>query len=223
MRGPLGFLYLAFFMKYPIAEHCPLCRTAATQFYKQEFFCCSECKGIFRPQQLHLGPEDERVRYQNHNNDVHDPRYRQFVSPITTAVESDFSVVHKGLDFGAGTGSAISRVLLEKGYNIRQYDPFFHHYPELLEKKYDYVVCCEVIEHFYNPRMEFSLLSRLLNPGGWLYCMTHVYSPEIPFADWYYKNDPTHVFIYQKETMEWISKFRFSELSIKGRLVKFRS
>jgi len=37
----------------------------------------------------------------------------------------DFNTNHKGLDFGAGTGPVISKVLKDKGYCIAQYDIFF--------------------------------------------------------------------------------------------------
>ena len=42
--------------------------------------------------------------------------------------------------------------------------------------------------------------------------MTHLYIKEIDFAKWYYKNDITHVFIYQRETLmkirdKWIIFF----------------
>jgi hypothetical protein len=52
--------------------------------------------------------------------------------------------------------------------------------------------------------------------------MTHLYDPSIEFNSWYYKNDPTHVFIYQKETIEWIKqRFNFSSVAIEGRLITF--
>jgi SAM-dependent methyltransferase len=105
---------------------------------------------------------------------------------------------------------------------IKQYDPFFHKYPELLNEKYDYIASCEVVEHFHYPDKEFELLKKLLLPNGMLFCMTDIYNPTIDFANWYYKNDPTHVFIYQKETFEWIkTTFNFSDLTIDKRLVSF--
>ena len=30
----------------------------------------------------YLSQEEEKERYKNHNNDVNDPRYQKFVSPI---------------------------------------------------------------------------------------------------------------------------------------------
>ncbi|MDA3817128.1 MAG: hypothetical protein PF486_07110, partial [Prolixibacteraceae bacterium] len=91
----------------------------------------------------------ERERYIEHNNDVNDVRYQNFVSPITGAVQNDFSPVDSGLDFGGGTGPVITNFINDNGYNIIDYDPYFNDRPELLEKTYDYIACCEVMEHFF--------------------------------------------------------------------------
>lgn len=155
-----------------------------------------------------------------HHNDVNDPRYQKFVRPIVESVVKYCQKAHVGLDFGCGTGPVISKLLLDQGYKIEQYDPFFRDQPGLLDEKYDYIVCSEVIEHFREPAKEFKLLRALLNPGGKLFCLTERYSPEIDFDGWYYKNDPTHVFFYQDRTFEWIrDNFHFPALTIEGRLV----
>ncbi|WP_321540387.1 methyltransferase domain-containing protein [Flavobacterium piscinae] len=70
-------------------------------------------------------------------------------------VLKDFSSKHSGLDFGSGTNSVIVKLLKDKNYNIVEYDPFFSNQPEVLEKRYDYITCCEVIEHFHHPFEEF--------------------------------------------------------------------
>jgi SAM-dependent methyltransferase len=157
-----------------------------------------------------------------HNNNVDDVRYQQFVSPVTSAVMNDYSPKHKGLDFGAGTGPVISKVLTDNQFNIKAYDPFFHNHPQLLDETYDFIACCEVIEHFYTPCKEFSLLKSLLKPNGRLYCMTDIYNENIDFHGWYYKNDPTHVFFYQQQSFRYIKdKFGFSDVTIDGRLITF--
>jgi len=208
-------------MQEKIIELCPLCQNPGEAFNEDELFICKNCLGIFRPKKSQLTPFEEKLRYKTHNNDVNDKRYQKFVSPITTSILNEFTPKDTGLDFGAGTGPVISKILKEKNYNISQYDPFFYNNPELLEEKYDYIACCEVIEHFYNPQKEFKLLKKLLKPKGILYCMTHIYNPDIQFADWYYKKDPTHVFIYQKETFKWIKKqFDFSTMTIDDRLIR---
>ncbi len=211
-----------FMIKDSLTEQCPLCHQNSKRFYLDIFYCCNECEGIFKRRQSLPTPQEEIKRYEEHNNDVNDIRYQNFVSPITNAVKSNFSTEHLGLDFGSGTGPVISKVLSDYEYNIKQFDPFFCNDTDVLQLKYDYIVCCEVIEHFHFPDKEFHLLKHLLKPKGHLYCMTHLYSKEIYFANWYYKNDDTHVFIYQPRTLYKIKElYNFSALVIEKRLVTF--
>lgn len=206
-------------------EPCPLCGHGGEVFFRTNrrwYYRCTECAGIFLPAQFLPTAREELLRYRRHNNDVHDPSYRAFVSPITDSVLKDFSPEHSGLDFGAGPGPVISAILHEQGYSIEQYDPFFHHDPSLLTKQYDYIVCCEVMEHFHNPKKEFTLLLSLLQSNGILYCMTDLYRHDIDFDNWYYKNDPTHVFIYCDTTIRWVAeRCAFSRCTIDGRLIRF--
>jgi len=204
---------------------CPLCLGSGSVFYQFKdrlYYQCSNCHGIFVDEGLRPDSAAEKLRYEQHNNDVDDKNYQQFVSPITTAIFNNHNNVDNGLDFGAGTGPVISKVLEDNNYSIAQYDPLFHNKPELLNDRYDYIACCEVIEHFHNPKKEFSVLKKLLKKGSRLYCMTDVYDESIDFHNWYYKNDPTHVFIYQKHTIHWIQKeFEFLNVSIADRLITF--
>ncbi len=166
--------------------------------------------------------ENEEKHYRFHNNDANDKGYQNFVSPITNRVLNDFIPKDSGLDFGAGTGSPITKVLRDNTYQIDEYDPYFHNKLELLKTKYSYIASCEVVEHFHHPNKEFALLKNLLLKGGKLYIMTHLYNPEIDFPSWYYIKDHTHVFLYQKETMEWIAnKFGFTSVEIENRLIIF--
>lgn len=205
------------------ADHdktCPLCQGTSVSFYQFVFFECVTCGGIFRAPEFLPTLEDEKARYEEHHNDVKDAKYQQFVSPITSSVQRDYTTGSLGLDFGSGTGPVLSKVLQDAGYKIYQYDPFFENKPEVLEHKYDYIACCEVIEHFHFPKQEFLLLKSLLKPGGNLYCMTHLFTPAINFDNWYYRRDKTHSFIYQPKTMTWIQQeFGFRSVSIDGRLI----
>ena len=204
---------------------CPLCQSASVLFYQNNnriFFQCTCCRAIFLNEPQRLNPESEKSRYQKHNNDIEDKEYQNFVSPITSAIQRDFTEKNTGLDFGAGTGPVISKVLHDAGYQIKQYDPYFHNHRELLAQRYNFIACCEVMEHFYDPKKEFRLLKQLLLPKGKLYCMTEIYKEGLNFHDWYYKNDPTHVFLYTQETIHWIKKeFGFSDVKIEGRLITF--
>jgi len=202
---------------------CPLCKHPGTYFYKTEFYLCGNCFGIFKDAGAFLSSVDEKARYEKHRNDVHDIGYQQFVFPLTSCILNNFKDSHKGLDFGSGTGSAVSKILQDHNYNIKQFDPFFTDNQALTGQKYNYIACCEVMEHFQKPDKEFQLLYELLEPNGTLFCMTHLYEPTIDFHSWYYKNDPTHIFFYQKKTIEYIAR-RYTYLSvfIDNRLIVFK-
>jgi hypothetical protein len=207
-----------------MSHNCPLCDSPSKIFYQNDdtYYKCETCYGIFVDEKSRPDTKSEKLRYEVHENNVEDKGYQKFVSPITSSILKNFTKDDKGLDFGAGTGPVISKVLQDNGFSILQYDPYFHNYPKLLEKKYDYIACCEVIEHFYNPKKEFKLLHDLLNENAKLYCMTDLYDESIDFASWYYKNDPTHVFFYSNKTIEWIKEnFGFVACSIEKRLVTF--
>ena len=202
--------------------NCPLCKHQGNPFYGVEFFTCSNCFGIFKNRGNYLDEKDEIKRYKTHNNDVNDIHYQNFVSPITNYVLSNFKPNQIGLDFGSGTGPVVSKILQDEGYNIHQFDPFFSNKVELLNETYDYIICCEVVEHFHKPDVEFGKLKEMLNFNGALICMTNLYDEHINFKGWNYKNDPTHVFIYRQETIKFIAdNFRFSNIKVNNRLIVF--
>jgi len=204
--------------------NCPLCFSTADYFAQHrtiDYYQCSACAAIFMDPLQTLPPAAEKKRYLEHNNDVNDPRYQYFVQPIVKGVKDYFKPHHLGLDFGAGTGPVISKLLGDSGYQVCLYDPFFHNDPSLLSRTYDYIVCCEVIEHFKDPAREFALLRSLLNEGGKLFAMTKIFEKSIHFNSWKYIDDPTHCFFYQTATLEWLKKqYNFTALQITGNLIE---
>ena len=197
---------------------CSLCNSATRKFEvikKREYVRCVNCKVILLSPDFHLSPQEEESRYRLHNNDINDPGYINFVSPVISRIKSDFTKDSSGLDFGCGTGPVITSELKKSDYNIKLYDPYFKPEVKLLEEKYDFIICCEVMEHFQQPFEEFKLLKSLLKPGGKLYCKTEVFEDAIDFKSWHYKNDHTHVTFYNRETLLWIKKnLNFSSLKI---------
>lgn len=202
---------------------CTLCNSPLTNKKDAFYYDCNTCKAIVKDEQYFLKADEERERYETHNNDVNDVRYQNFTSPITNYVINNFSSENKGLDFGSGTGPVISSMLNKEGYDIAQYDPFFAPDKSALEKMYDYIVSCEVFEHFYHPKKEIDRLASLLNPNGALLIMTLLYDDEMDFDTWFYRKDPTHVFIYRKETIEYIANQKGFEIDVlTDRLIALR-
>jgi len=204
---------------------CPLCLESKTKVRtdNSEFINCATCNSVFRHPKFHLSLEDEKQRYLKHDNNINDSGYQEFVTPLLTAVLDQCNANDIGLDYGAGTGPVLAKLLNQKHYKVYLWDPFFHPDDTVLEASYDYIICCEVIEHFRDPREEFQKLKKLIKPGGLLLCMTHLLTEEINFANWYYQRDPTHVFLYTESSMTWIKRnFEFSSLSINGRVIALR-
>jgi SAM-dependent methyltransferase len=218
--------------------NCPICsnsnqssakttNTTPSQLYhtntdrdNQRYYRCPECHSVAMHPQHYPTPEEEKTRYLTHNNDVDDPGYQNFVRPVIQAVTTHIQTHQHGLDYGAGTGPVITKLLLEKDYSMTTYDPFFIPNHEALSATYDFIVCCEVAEHFHDPQREFARFHKLLNLGGLLIIKTELLTPNIDFRNWYYINDPTHTLFYSPEGMRRIlNQHGFQSLDISPRLV----
>ncbi|QSS97166.1 class I SAM-dependent methyltransferase [Psychroflexus sp. ALD_RP9] len=201
-------------IKKSFTRPCKLCSGRAfyfTETHNRLYYKCASCTLIFLDPNHYVSPKKEQTRYETHNNDVTDIRYQKFVLPITAAVESRFASTSIGLDYGCGTGPVATYVLQNKGFkNIKLYDPYFEPHEEYLTSNtYDFIICCEVMEHFYEPFKEFKRLSRLLTSGGVLYCKTKLFSDKQnakDFEKWHYKNDETHVCFYNEKNLAFIAQ-----------------
>lgn len=186
---------------------CPLCFSPLKININKDYFDCSTCSAIVKEDKKYITAIEEKKFYQLHNNDVNDERYQKFTSPITNYILEKYNKNDSGLDFGSGTGPVISKVLEDKGFkNIHQYDPYFCPDKNVLKTPYNFIFSCEVVEHFKSPYQEYERLFKLLKKGGRLIIMTLIFDDSTDFNEWYYKDDPTHIFIHRKETFEYIAK-----------------
>lgn len=206
---------------------CTLCRSGTSFFYYDEnynrhYYQCSRCRSVMLHPADYIDTGEEKLRYTTHNNDVQDPGYQKFVQPVADYITGSFAKEHKGLDYGCGPGPVITHLLRKEGYAVTTYDPYFDNRPEVLQRKYDYIFCCEVIEHFHEPREEFMRLRAMLKPGGQLICKTDPFTDDTNFENWYYKNDETHVIFYHPDAFEFIKDYAgFSSLRHDNRLIVF--
>ena len=190
---------------------CPLCLSSSVSPAHQEgarrYFACAECNLRFLHPSARLRPEEEKARYLTYNNDIADPRYREFVRPLYDEVRKHVRAGATGLDFGSGTGPVLADMLRRAGYEVRLFDPFFQPEAENLRQTYEFIVACEVVEHVFDPAAEFRRLRLMLRSGGLLGVMTLLLDDRIDFATWYYRRDPTHVAFYSQATFRWIQRF----------------
>lgn len=206
--------------------NCLICSTPAQLYHihtkrdNQSYYRCPDCYSIAMHPQHYLTHEKEKARYLSHNNDVNDLGYQKFVQPVIQAVTTHTQSHHHGLDYGAGTGPVITKLLRKKGYSMTTYDPFFIPNFEALNTLYDFIICCEVAEHFHHPKCEFDRFYKLLNSGGFLFIKTEILTPNIDFPNWYYINDPTHTLFYSPSGIRrLLNRNNFQELEISPRLV----
>lgn len=198
-------------MKDEHALTCPLCQSATVSFFEQDkrrqYFRCETCALVFADPACLLPPEEEKAVYDKHENVVEDQGYRQFLGRLATPLmEKMGSSGLQGLDFGCGPGPALAAMLSESGHEMAVYDPYFAPNTSALERTYDFVTCTEAIEHFYMPHREWRQLLSLVKPGGWLAIMTKLVIDADAFKSWHYKNDPTHVSFFSRETFRFLAE-----------------
>ena len=204
---------------------CPLCNGTEPRHLQipepSIYFACPACDLHFLHPDQRLSADKERSRYLLHENSLTDIGYQIFVKPLFDEIVRHFPRTSIGLDFGSGHSPVLAELLKQRGYSIQLYDPFFCPNPGALDHKYDFVVACEVAEHFFEPASEFIRLRRLVKDGGSLFLMTLLVEPQKQdFTSWYYRKDPTHVVFYSANTIRWIAqRFGFSQFEIVNRRV----
>ena len=143
-------------------------------------------------------------RYLKHENSLENEGYVQMFQEkidILKAYE-----IRSALDYGCGYEPVLKTLLERQGIEVDVYDLNF--FPDISRSKlYDLVISTETFEHFRNPSEEISRISEKIVQGGILAIMTQFYpDDDKAFADWYYKNDPTHIIFYCPKTFQWIAE-----------------
>jgi hypothetical protein len=193
----------------PTGEPCPLCAGAPRAFLSaggRDYLRCATCALTFVPAAQHADPAREKARYAEHNNDSSDPGYRGFLDRLLLPLCAGLKPGAEGLDYGCGPGPAASVMLRERGFPTQDYDPYFFPDETVLSRRYDFLVCTEVLEHLRRPAEDLARLDSLLKPGGALGLMTGVLEDDAAFEGWWYRNDFTHIAFYRPETLAWIAR-----------------
>ncbi|HOW16788.1 MAG TPA: class I SAM-dependent methyltransferase, partial [bacterium] len=174
-------------------------------FNEPVFYGCKECSLVFKDPKVWPSREVERARYLEHNNSLENEGYKSFLLNLVDPLAKILNKDAVGLDYGCGPVPALSELIKQQGFECLNYDPFFFNDKKLLQGKYDFVTCCEVVEHFHDPANEFKQLRSLLKKGGVLAISTQMVPKE--FVYWWYHKDITHVVFYSAVTFDWIKKY----------------
>ncbi|MFL0798494.1 MAG: class I SAM-dependent methyltransferase [Cellvibrionaceae bacterium] len=191
------------------SKDCPLCQSISCYYLQdkhREYWQCERCHLVWVPSCFYLSPTDEKAYYDTHENNPNDAGYRNFLSRLATPLLERLPPESKGLDYGSGPGPTLSRMLSEAGHPTAIYDPYYANIPAVLEKKFDFITCTEVIEHIYDPIDTIEQWLHMLKPNGIIGLMTKLVIDKDRFANWHYKNDPTHVCFYSTHTFEWLAQ-----------------
>ncbi len=189
---------------------CPLCQAPDSAPFsadrRRDYLRCRHCLLVFTPPEYHLDRGAEKAHYDLHQNRPDDPGYRQFLNRLAEPLASRLTAGARGLDFGSGPGPTLSLMLAERGFATAIYDPYYAADPSVLTGSFDFVTATEVVEHLAHPGRELNRLWSLIRPGGWLGLMTKLVLEVDAFARWHYKNDPTHICFFSRETFLWLGR-----------------
>ena len=195
--------------------NCTLCGSPATDYFQdkaRKYFQCGDCQLVFVRPESFLTAADEKSQYDLHQNDPTDDGYRKFLSRMSIPMNDLVAKESHGLDFGSGPGPTLSLMLEELGHTMNIYDPFYATDESVLKQKYDFITATEVVEHFHKPSQSLERIWQCLKQGGHLGIMTKLVASQSAFAKWHYKNDPTHVCFFSKQTFEWLANHWKAEI-----------
>jgi hypothetical protein len=189
---------------------CPLCQSEiVSEFHKDKhrtYFRCSVCDLVYVPAKYYLTEKDERERYELHNNSYSDSGYVASLEKLLLPLLPRLEPAAKGLDFGSGPQPIFSRLLIDKGFDMDIFDPFYANNTQVFDEKYDFITATEVVEHLYKPNFELFRLFAMLTNNGVLGILTQLRSDTCDFKKWWYKNDKTHVCFFSRNSFFWIAK-----------------
>ena len=213
-------------MPLPIEEvRCPLCAAMdVAAFFAnagRRYFRCAVCDLVFIHPENRPPPREELNRYLAHENSRENTGYVAFLRRLVQPVCARAPVGARGLDVGCGPVPVLSELLTTSGRPTQHYDPLFHADRELLLHRYDFVTCCEVVEHAHDPATLFAQLVELLRPGGTLGVMTSLHDDSTDFAAWWYVRDVTHVSFFSARSMRWVGAHFGLSVQLLGNVALF--
>lgn len=166
---------------------------------------CSSCNLIFTTPDSHLTPQQERTRYEMHDNTESNTGYVKF---LETVAETAISVTPPDgsiLDFGCGKNAVLEKTLIKLGWQCDSWDPLFNYRIDFSDKHYDTIILCEVVEHLRELQTEMNLVKELLKPHTNVIIRTQLYNSLESFPQWWYRQDSTHINFFSNSTLSFLA------------------
>ena len=185
--------------------NCHICNRS-TELFKDEktditYHHCKPCEYIFKSPTCYQSIEEQKERYDLHENDEEDAEYRAYFQRFLDFVLPLVGKPETALDFGCGRSRLLAKILEENGMECDAYDPLYHPDIPSNSKKYELLVTTEVFEHLHQPREVFEILLERLKEGGYLAIQTQFHPNNAEaFKKWYYHQDPTHIVFFRPQT-----------------------
>ena len=193
--------------------NCILCQSNKVKFLfkyhdEREFYHCEECDLKFVDRKSVLSLKDQKEVYDLHQNNIRSSGYEKFLMRVVDPIRKLLPDSSRGLDFGCGPYPMLIEIFNDYGYeNIYGYDPIYKNQVSLLENRYDFITCCEVIEHFINLKSDLDQLLECIVDSGILVLSTGLHhEAKREFKEWHYIQDITHINFFSKSTCEYIAK-----------------
>lgn len=198
-------------------DNCPLCSNLESTIHSEDKFRsylkCDKCELIFVSRGQLILPDEEKARYDSHQNNPGDAGYQNYLNKMVELIAPKLHPGDSGLDFGCGRTTLLASLFESRGFILDSFDLYFFSHPEIWQKKYDFIVLSEVIEHLREPLEEMKKLRMLLNPGGQIFIKTKFYpESKLVFENWFYKRDKTHIQFFNPHSMHLLGQ----EISLRG-------
>ena len=190
--------------------NCKICGSSDLELLdsRNKYYHCHQCELIFIDQEEIVEADEEKQRYEGHDNNHQNKGYvKMFEDFIAQVIEPYINLgeIDNVLEFGCGPGPVLADLLEDRKLKVDRYDPYFFPEKVFTDKKYDLITSTEVFEHFSDPVKEMELLTSHLKEGAYLAVMTSFHPGPAEFEDWWYKWDPTHIVFYNQKTFEKIA------------------
>lgn len=182
---------------------CKLCQAADCSTLAprgpRTFHLCPHCGLAFVPENQWLSLDDERARYQHHDNTPDSHGYVCFLNEVVAQVERLSLGGQSILDFGSGERAVLTELLNARRLTCTAYDPLYGR--TQLAGPHALIIMCEVIEHLRDVRGELARLGEVLLPDGKLLVRTQPYPSVEQLPAWWYSRDPTHINFFNEAAL----------------------